>query len=472
MSQRHNHLPDLIDAELRFSDPDGDPLRFEAESSDAEVATVAVADSNVVVTGVSRGTAEITITASDPEGRSATQAFRVRVTRPNRAPRATGTISTQALSPGESYETDAARLFTDPDEDVLRYEATSSDDGVATATISGSVIRVEAVAVGSAEITLTATDPGGRAASLEFTVNVRSPGGGGGGGNEAPEVSGTVSAQSVTEGEDLSVKVGGLFTDPDNDALRFGATSSNDAVAEAEASGDEVTVLGVSEGTATITVTATDPGGLSASLDFGVTVEPYDGPNRAPVVVSTIADQTISIGKTFGGFVNEYFRDPDNNGLRLDASSTNTTAVTVRTTHLPLVPAGFLAKAEAEGTARVTLEAIDPAGLSASLNFEVTAIVGTNNAPEVSNEIPDFAIKVGGEERIPNLHNYFTDPDGDGLFFGATSSHPAIVVAGRFGFRGFFVAGISVGVATVTVTATDELGLSVSQLVTVTVSAN
>ena len=63
---------DSVDLARYFSDPDGDELSYEASSSNAEVATVAIqSDPNplrgdvVAVTGVARGSTEITVTASD-----------------------------------------------------------------------------------------------------------------------------------------------------------------------------------------------------------------------------------------------------------------------------------------------------------------------------------------------------------------------------------------------------------------------
>ena len=58
-----------------FSDPDGDELSYAASSSDAEVATVAISGDSVAVTGVAIGSAEITVTASDDGGFSASQDF-------------------------------------------------------------------------------------------------------------------------------------------------------------------------------------------------------------------------------------------------------------------------------------------------------------------------------------------------------------------------------------------------------------
>ena len=61
-----------------------------------------------------------------------------------------------------------------------------------------------------------------------------------------------------------SVDIAGYFSDPDGDVLTYAAITSGNGVATASVSESVVTVSGVSEGTDTVKVTATDPDGLSA----------------------------------------------------------------------------------------------------------------------------------------------------------------------------------------------------------------
>ena len=72
--------------------------------------------------------------------------------------------------------------------------------------------------------------------------------------------------------EPHSVDVSTHFRDPDGDDLTFTASSESPDVATATASGSRVTVVPVGAGSARLTVTATDPGGLSAQTSFPVTV--------------------------------------------------------------------------------------------------------------------------------------------------------------------------------------------------------
>ena len=100
---------------------------------------------------------------------------------------------------------------------------------------------------------------------------------GGGGSNQSPVTVGTIPAKTVKAGASVSVNASSYFSDPDEDALTYTASSSRNSVATASVSGNSITVTGVAEGTATIEITAWDPGGLSARQSFGVTVESDGG---------------------------------------------------------------------------------------------------------------------------------------------------------------------------------------------------
>ena len=90
--------------------------------------------------------------------------------------------------------------------------------------------------------------------------------------NRAPAAAAAIPDQTVVEGQTVSVDIAGAFTDPDGDALTYAASSSNADVAAAAVSGSELSVTGVVPGAAAVTLTATDPGGLSASQSFAAEV--------------------------------------------------------------------------------------------------------------------------------------------------------------------------------------------------------
>ena len=113
--------------------------------------------------------------------------------------------------------------------------------------------------------------------------------------NNAPNTVGPIPAQKVKLKTTLTMNLFTYFNDIDGDALTYTAASSDTTVATVSVASNTLTVTPVKVGTATITLTGTDPGGLSATHDFSLTVAPE---NRAPTTVGTIPDQTVKLGAT------------------------------------------------------------------------------------------------------------------------------------------------------------------------------
>ena len=90
--------------------------------------------------------------------------------------------------------------------------------------------------------------------------------------NRPPAPAGTLPDRTLEPAGILTVDVSGAFADPDGDALAYTVSSSAPRVVTASAAGARVTLTAGGEGTATIQVTATDPGRLSAAQSFTVTV--------------------------------------------------------------------------------------------------------------------------------------------------------------------------------------------------------
>ena len=346
-----------VDVSGAFSDPDGDALSYEATSDASSVATASVAGSEVTVAGDAPGSATITVAATDPGGLSATQTFEVTVTSANRAPTASAVIPDQSMEEGTQVAVDVSGAFSDPDADALSYEADSDASSVATASVSGSDVTVTGEAPGSATITVTATDPGGLSATQTFEVTVTSA-------NRAPTASAVIPDQSMEEGAQVAVDVSGAFSDPDGDALSYEATSDASSVATASVAGSEVTVAGDAPGSATITVAATDPGGLSATQTFEVTVT---SANRAPTASAVIPDQSMEEGTQVTIDVSGAFSDPDADALSYEADSDASSVATASVSGSDVTVTG-----EAPGSATITVTATDPGGLSATQSFEVT----------------------------------------------------------------------------------------------------
>ena len=120
--------------------------------------------------------------------------------------------------------------------------------------------------------------------------------------NQAPVPHRPVEELSIDVGQSADLSMGSIFHDPDGDALTYTAESSNTAITTVSVSGGLATLLdgvnsvlgsrmeswlrtvgstatlaGVNKGSTAVTVTATDPGGLSASVSISVTVVRFLG---------------------------------------------------------------------------------------------------------------------------------------------------------------------------------------------------
>ncbi len=180
------------------------------------------------------------------------------------APVSCGSIPQQTIHVGEF--TSVTACFNDANGDVLTYSATSSNPSVATAAAFGSSVTLTAVSPGNAAITITASDPGGLKAVA--AANVMVP-------NRPPRALGAIAPLKLVEGETATVDVSGSFVEPDGQTLSYGASSSNTSVASVSVAGSRVTVRAGARrapGRATLTVTARDPGGLTAVQTVSVSV--------------------------------------------------------------------------------------------------------------------------------------------------------------------------------------------------------
>ena len=251
----------VLNLSTYFTEPDGQKLSYSASAADSSVAGTSVAASALTITAVGKGATNVTVTASDTGGLTAQHVVRVVV--PNRAPEALAAIPDQTLDPGQMLTLDVSRYFNDPDGDQLTYSIAVSAPEVLTLTVSDHLVRVDATGRGNTGISVTARDPEGLTASQTFEVTIRS---------RPPESVRPVPDQTVNTGETIGVNMSAYFNDPDGDPLTFDAVSADPGTVAVTASGATVSIAGVARGEATITVVASDPGGLQAQSSFRVTV--------------------------------------------------------------------------------------------------------------------------------------------------------------------------------------------------------
>ncbi len=377
----------------------------------------------------------------------------------NRAPTVSSAIADATIvNESGTYTVFLGGVFSDADNDSLTISATSSGEAIATATVAsdGSSLTVSAHSRGEAQITVTAADGNGGTVDDTFTVTVKA----------APVVASAISDVSGLEaGATQEVSLSGLFSDADGDALTITATSSGDAIATATVAADQskLTVAGVVEGTATITVTAEDADGNAVSDSFDVSVvkapDPVvpETPNQAPTVSAAIADATIvNESGTKQVSLAGVFSDGDSDPLTVTAGSDDEAVATVS---VASDYATLTVSAKAHGTATVTVTANDGNGGTVSDTFTVRV----KAAPVVASALVDVSgLEVDASQEV-SLSGVFRDADGDSLTITAASSADAkATVTVAADQSKLTVKGVAEGEATITVVAEDADGNRVS----------
>ena len=200
----------------------------------------------------------------------------------------------------------------------------------------------------------------------------------------APEPVGTFPAQTLREGGGVTaVDVSAYFQDPNGDPLTYTAMSSDNGIVTAAVAGSTVALTPAVAGTATVTVTARDPAGLSARQTIAVTVFPS---NRPPEPVGTLAPLTIEVdGAAVTVEVSGAFRDPDGDALTYGVSSSapSVAAVSVSGSRVRVAPVSA-------ATATVTVTATDVGGsnTTATQTFRVTVTLPFTDDPIVPGVTP------------------------------------------------------------------------------------
>ena len=151
---------ETVDLSGYFSDPEGKTLTYTAVSSMTKYATVAPKGAMLTVTAVAAGKSTITVTATDPDKKMATQTFMVTVTAATTTPAGpmvTMPIADMTLEPEKTFTVDLSKHFSG----ATSYAAVSDMEDIVTvpAMATGTTLTVTAtMKEGVAMITVTASD--------------------------------------------------------------------------------------------------------------------------------------------------------------------------------------------------------------------------------------------------------------------------------------------------------------------------
>ncbi|MCU6794053.1 hypothetical protein OB236_18280 [Paenibacillus sp. WQ 127069] len=450
-----NTYSPTIDLHTLFNDPDGDPLQFgtlqvSSSSPNTPVQLVRTNDTFRLY-GTATGSATVTANASDAYGGMTTGSFNVTVTNAtyvNHPPQynsASNKLVNRTIDPSiesnayNPFTIDLTNAFTDPDNDNLTYSVASSSASIAAASISGNLLTVtpQTAAHGKTTVTVTANDNRGEIVSYGFDLLFNSP----------PTFTGSLVSlpYSIQHMEPAIVSIAG-FDDADDakNLLNYTAMSDLDGAlivtTAISSSSAKAYINGLSRGTHTVTLTATDPFGGNRTASFTVEVK-----NNAPMVkrpISVIDGESVAI------VANDIFNDIDGDSMSLTAFQGISTS--------GLVTASF-----ASGTLYVTGIGVDSGLVFVTVKDSLGAELITTNYGEadlpvtVYNPLPNILTDPNMTKKF-NPSSYFSGFTS----FTVVSSDPNVAqVSGPAGTDYNLTAGSTIGdTTTITVKAYDSYG--------------
>ena len=175
--------------------------------------------------GLFSGSDQFEYTVVDDEGLEADATVSIVVGGVNNAPRFVGidgdpsrtslTFVESKLDPIQQTF-NLTNWFSDPESDVLSFEASSSDSTVVAASVDGELLTLELppFAFGEVTISVTATDSSGLSTSEQIPVTVENT-------PDAPQVIGSLDPLSGTEDQLVTADLSSVFADPDREQLQY-----------------------------------------------------------------------------------------------------------------------------------------------------------------------------------------------------------------------------------------------------------
>ncbi|MHB8973310.1 MAG: putative Ig domain-containing protein [Pirellulaceae bacterium] len=399
------------------------------------------------------GSYTVTLSATDDQDQTASLSFLWTVSDTNRPP----TITNPGGKTGSEGETvDLTITATDPEGGAVTFATTGLPAGLAidaqTGQISGTIDYVAADASGgSCQVTVTATDAQGVAASLSFTWSVTDV-------NRAPTLA---PLGSRTQAEGTSVSLALSASDADDDVLSFSASGLPRGLSIDAATGMISGKIGYSAaqfsgGVHTVSITVSDGQGGSATGSFDW-------------IVTNASHATETSGE--GDAVSLMVRPIDPGSATLTYAATGLPAGLAIDAQIGLI-SGTIAHTAAEtggGNYTVSVTASDGQSVSATETFGWT-VVNTNRLPT----IVDPGAQTGQEGGVVSLSVVASDADADTISFSAGSLPSGLSINASTGIisgtLGYAAADVPGGAWSTTVTATDSHGGSSNVTFTWTVT--
>jgi hypothetical protein len=344
LSNQSGHPSMLVSFIATATDPDLDALTFSLVSPPWGATITANGQFSWTPTWSQLGAWTITVTVTDSAGLSDTKSCTVSVVN---NPPVLGALSNQTGHPG--FLISFTAVGHDPDGDPLTYTLVGSPPAGATIGANGQFSWTPTWGqLGAWTITVAATDPGGLSDTKSCTITVANH----------PPVLAALSNLNGHPGVPMSFTA--HATDPDGDPLTYTLVGSPPAGATISANGQfSWTPTWGQLGSWTITVAATDPGGLSDTKSCTITV------GNQPPVVTPIMNQQVQHGNLLALTVTA--TDPDGDPVTFSLVNPPPGATIDAGGHFRWTPT-----AGQVGAWTVTVQATDPGGLSGVRSFTVT----------------------------------------------------------------------------------------------------
>ncbi|HWA17690.1 MAG TPA: putative Ig domain-containing protein [Devosia sp.] len=315
-----------------FTDPDGDALTRTATLTGGAALpswltfTAATGTFSGTPPAGSAGQLAINVTVNDGNTHTATDTFLLTIGggTANHAPTLANPIVDQAGTEDATFTfTLPANTFADQDGDTLLRTATMSNGtqlpfwlsfNAQTGTFTGTPSDRD---VGTHVIMVTATDPSGLTVTDTFNLTIA-------GVNDAPRLGVPFPDQSGTAGTAINFTVPtNTFTDADNDTLAFSAKLADGSALPSWLSFNATTrtFTGTAPAGATldIAITGTDPGGLSATDTFRLSIAAatteklYQNTTATQILTGDTANDVFVLGGSSTGY--QWGPTQDGNGI-------------------------------------------------------------------------------------------------------------------------------------------------------------
>ncbi|MCG8476745.1 MAG: hypothetical protein MI784_14865, partial [Cytophagales bacterium] len=309
----------------------------------------------------SSGEKSFVLMASDGNTNTREVSWPVNVIDKNRAPEVLKFKDLALKVDGSEAHYRISDYITDPDRDEITVTAFADDKEKLGILFRDNEMILYPLKSGDVRVTVIATD--GRVdkpLATEFGVSIAN--------NQNP-----VLAKEVKDfhmkiyAEPVTVDLAAVFSDPDNDALKYKITLSSNNVNAAVTTDGKLIITPNKPGETTVSLLANDQRGGSVSDEFKVTVDE----NLAPVISKAFEplsmDLSLNTSQSFE--LNEYFSDPE--GLELSYNihwtDKDNLLATIEEDHILALNFREVNRSE------VTVTASDPYGHIISQTFEVNS---------------------------------------------------------------------------------------------------